>query len=197
MSLSRLSVAVRGLICCVAALVGAGVITPQAQGAFHLWNLNEIYTNSSGTLQFIELQTSQSGQQFVGGQQIVITNIGATQTHTFTIPSSPAADSTNRTLLFGTAGLQAAGGPAPDFIIPNGFLFSNGGTINFFGTNSGGYTALPTDGILARVWGGNTNASNTPRNYAGVTGFVPGPGAAGLLALGGLIASRSRRRVAG
>ena len=67
-------------------------------------------------------------------------------TNTFTIPSNLPSDSKNHTCLFGTTGLQAAGGPTPDYTIPNGFLFTSGGTISFFGQNGGVYTALPTDG---------------------------------------------------
>jgi hypothetical protein len=97
-------------------------------------------------LQFIELSTSSGGQNFVGGQQIQISS--GSQTHTFTISNNlnTLADTTNKTFLIGTAGLRVAGGPTPDVVMPNGCLFSDGGTISTFGANSGPYTALPTDG---------------------------------------------------
>jgi hypothetical protein len=95
-------------------------------------------------------------------------------TVTFPVPSTTlATSSANRNLLFGTAGIQSAGGPAPDFVLPNNFLSTSGGTISFFGTGGGAYTALPTDGIQSRIWGGNTNnLVNSPRNYSSVTGSV-------------------------
>jgi serralysin len=165
-----------------------------ARAAFHLWALNEIYTNSSGTLQFIELNDSFGSQNFIGGQQISVTDASASTTHTFTIPaaSNLGGSTLNHSLLFGTAGLQAAGGPAPDFIIPNGFLFSAGGSINFFGLNSGPYAALPTDGIHSRLWNGG-DAVNNATNYAGQSGSVPAPGVLAVVAGGGLVLCRRRR----
>jgi hypothetical protein len=175
-----------------------------AQAAFHLWSLQQIYTNNTGTLQFIELSTQFSGQPFVGGQQIQVSNTGATQTHTFTIPSNLpfSPDTANRTFLIGTAGLHAAGGPAPDYpTLPNNFLFSGGGTISFFGANSGPYNALPTDGTLSRTFVGGGNAVNSPKNFAGQVGrvVIPEPGTFALLAIGAvssLVCLFMRRRAA-
>src|SRR5829696_8128297 len=130
-----------------AALVTLVIATP-AQAGFHLWSLTEVYSDSSGSLQFIEMFDSFGGQPFTSGQQIQVTD-GVT-THSFTVPSDLVGSTFGRALLFGTAGIQAAGAPAPDFIIPNNFLFTGGGTINFFGLGSGPYTALPTDGSLSR-----------------------------------------------
>jgi autotransporter-associated beta strand protein len=161
----------RRLALWAAVVVGSLAVAPTAQAAFHLWNISELYTNSSGTLQFIELSTAASGQNFVGNHSITIT-FGSQ--HTFTIPSnlSTSTDTTNKDFLIGTAGIQAAGAPAPDFIMPNGFLFSGGGSISFFGANPGSYTALPTDGTMARLFTAGTNIANNPQNFAGQTGKV-------------------------
>ncbi len=165
------------------------------QAAFHLWTIREVYTDSSGSLQFIELfDPSFGGQQFVGGQTFNLSNAGGTITHSFTFPSNLPGDTFNHAMLLGTAGLQAAGGPVPDFIIPNNFIFSAGGSISYYNA-SGTYTALPTDGVNSRTWG-DGNASNTPQNYAGQVGFVtvPEPAFAGLLLSGGMLLSVLRRR---
>jgi hypothetical protein len=159
----------------------ATMVPSPARAAFHLWSIQEIYSNSSGSLQFIELVDSPPTDPFgfqnaVNGMQINVSNAANTQTNTFTIPGNPLSGNTlDHMLLFGTAGIQAAGAPAPDYIIPNNFLFTGGGTVSFFGANSGPYSALPTDGILSRTWNGG-DAVNSPTNYAGQTGtIVPVP----------------------
>ena len=149
----------RGLVLLVAAFA-APAFSPRAQAAFHLWNLNEIYSNSSGSLQFIELSCSTANKKY----------------------------------LIGTAGIQAAGAPAPDVIVPNGFLFAAGGFISFFGANSGAYTAIPTNGSLSRTWTGG-DAVNSPTNYAGQSGLIviPEPATLGL-ATGAVVCLLRRRR---
>jgi hypothetical protein len=155
----------------------AATLAPSpARAAFHLWELQELYTSSTGSLQFIEMRNLSNFENFVSFQSIMVTNQAGTQTNTYTIPagSDLPGDTANMSLLFGTNGIEAAGGPAPDFIIPDNFLFPEGGSILFFGQNSGPYTALPTDGVLSRNWTGG-DFINSPTNYAGQTGVVVVP----------------------
>ena len=180
----------------VVALFACLTLATPARGAFHLWNIQQLYTDNSGSLQYIQLFDSSGGQNFVGGMQIQVANVGGTQTHTFTIPGVTLGGNTfNHALLFGTSSLQAFGAPPPDFILPNNFLFAGGGSISFFGANSGPYTALPTDGTLSRNWGGS-NTPNSPQNYAGQSGFitVPEPATGALLAAGAIISTLAFRR---
>jgi hypothetical protein len=190
-------------ICAIAMIAGSLIAASNSRAAFHFWAIQEVYSNSSGTLQFIEFYDAFGSQQFVGLQDVQVTNLANTLTNTFTIPHHLPTDanpqeSFQKTFLIGTAGIQAAGGPTPDFIIPNGFLFTAGGTIDFFGLNGGPYTALPTDGSLSRTWSNGSNALNTPKNFAGQTGTVPEPttlalaGSAGACALFLLLRRRSR-----
>ena len=200
-NLKFLAPAIRSLVrCCLAGLVAALLTTP-AQANFHLWSIREVYTDVSGSLQFIELVDSFGGQTLVGGHSISVANVGNTITHTFTIPANLSVNTFNHALLFGTAGLQAAGGPTPDYIIPNNFLFQAGGTLSFFGGFLGGgggpYTALPTDGTLSRIWVGGGSSPNSPENLSGQIGSVtvPEPGTLALLGLGfGLLVRTSRKQ---
>src|SRR4051794_12703729 len=121
--------------------VSAGVVfagaamgaAQQAQAGFHLWSLSEVYSNSSGTVQFIELRDDTfGGQQFVNGTTLDLSNIGASLTNHLTFNHDLAGNSFGHTFLIGTAGLTAAGGPAPDFFMPDGFLFNAGGSISYF-----------------------------------------------------------------
>ena len=164
------------------------MLTDSAQAAFHLWTIRELYTNLDGTQQFIELFCPSGGQTFVGGQQVQVKDQSNTVTHTFLLPGNVSGDTTNRAYLLATAAFAAApGAVAPDATIPSGFLFPAGGTITFFGSNGGAYTALPTNGVLSRVFPGNTNQVNSPQNFAGQTGqVVPEPTTWALLGLGGI-----------
>lgn len=200
----------RGLMSCGLVFCSAIFAASPARAAFHVWNLQELYSDSTGTLQFVELFTNSNTQtNFTVPRQIAVSNVGGTLTNTFTMPTSTLAATLNKTLLFGTAGLAAAGGPTPDYIIPNNFLFTGGGSINFFGANDGTYTALPTDGTQSRAWpftGSTTgtnpvasinNAVNSPTNFAGQTGTVgvPEPSSVILVSLAlGTFYSFSRRR---
>ena len=192
-----------GLVRCAVVLFAVSMIPSPARAAFHLWNLQELYSNSSGTLQFIELFTTSNTQtNFSVARSISVTNLAGTLTTSATLnPTRTLGPTANKTLLLGTAGLQAAGGPAPDFIIPDGLLFTGGGTIAFFGQNPGPYTALPTNGIASRIWGAGNNTINSPTNFAGQAGVVsvgvPEPTSIILVSLGlGSAYCVSRRRKA-
>jgi hypothetical protein len=61
----------------------------------------------------------------------------------------------------------------PDYIIPDGFLATDGGTLNYAGVDQLTYASLPTDGMMALERSGTT--VNTPINFAGVaTPLAPG-----------------------
>ena len=167
--------------------VAALITASPAQAAFHLWTIRELYSDASGSLQFIELFCPANGQTVLGGQSITVTPTGGGAAHTFTLPSN-VSSSLNRAFLLGTAGIQGAGGAAPDAVIPANFLFSSGGTISFFGANGGAYSALPTGGTLSYAFPGGALANNSPQNFAGQTGIVvvPEPATLGLFAAGGL-----------
>jgi hypothetical protein len=159
---------------CVTGLMLALVMTSTlpARAAFHFWEIREVYTDASGTNQFIEFFSSPGSQQFVGGQVIRVTS--TTGTNTFTIPSHLPGDSAGKSFIVGTLSITNFGAPKPDYIIPNNFVFPGGGNLTFF-IGSGPYTALPTDGSLSRTWVGGGNAVNSPRNFAGQTGTISIP----------------------
>ena len=185
----------RAVVRAIALAVAATMVGSPAQAAFHLWQIRELYTDAGGTRQFIEFFCVSGGQQFVGNQQITVTPAGGGTPHVFTIPSNLPGDTLNHAFLIATSGADAAGAPTPDFVIPNSFLFAGGGTINFFGANSGSYTALPTDGVLSRTWG-DGNAANTPQNFASQIGVVvvPEPATWTLCGLAGIALAMWLRR---
>jgi Ca2+-binding RTX toxin-like protein len=141
--------------------------------AFHLYDINELYSNASGTIQFIELTVdNHTGEDRWAGRSITVTQGGTT--HSFTFPSNLASTQTaNTKVLIATQGFADLGVVTPDFIIPSGFLFLDGGIVDFAGVDYVVYAALPTDGAMARNVDG-TDSVNSPTNFAGSTGTVQG-----------------------
>lgn len=170
-----------------------------APAAFHEWRIRELYTNLDGSVQFIEMFTSSSGQEFTGSQTIQVTEQATGMSHIFTFPTDTPTPTNNHAILIATSNLTLFGGPTPNFILPFNFLFSGASTLEFFGTNQGAinYPGLPTNGMLSLVVPGNTTQLNSPQNYAGMVGVVPEPTTWGLLGLGGLgLCFLLRRRAA-
>ena len=137
--------------------------------SFHLWQISEIYSNADGTVQFIELATTSGGQQFLAGHNI--TSRQGTASRSFTFLSNLPGDSSFKSFLIGTQGFAALGVVQPDYIVPNGFLFTSNASVDFAGVDSVTYTALPTTGGLSINATGAT-AVNSPRNFAGASGTV-------------------------
>ena len=150
---------------------------------FHLWLISELYSNADGTVQFIELKALSGGQQFVANHTITVSQ--GTNTHSYTFPTNLPGDSagmeggdpyygggmtTYKSFLIGTQGFAALGVVAPDYVVPNGFLFTTGGTVNF-GEDTWNYGSLPTDGSNSLKRSAPTSV-NSPMNFAGAFGTV-------------------------
>lgn len=150
-------------------LVAATLVATTASASFHLWVITEVYSNASGAVQYVVLQTSAGGQEFLAGHPLTASQGG--NSRSFTFASNLPGDTTNRKFLIGSQGFANLGIVTPDYVVPNGFLFLPGGTINFAGVNSLTYSALPSDGIHAIDRNGNSVAT-TPTNFAGATGAI-------------------------
>src|SRR4051812_12255156 len=73
---------IEALMRILTAILFAALALP-AQATFHLWYINEIYSNADGTVQFIELKAAASGQQFIRGHTIRSSSGSTTNTYTF------------------------------------------------------------------------------------------------------------------
>jgi hypothetical protein len=144
-----------------------------AAAAFHLWQMNELYTSPDGKVQFLELTALTGGQEFVSGHTLEVTQGGVT--HTAAFFRNLPGDSSGRRFLIGTesfAALAAQGGFAPDFVVADNFFFLGNGTLNWAEfSDVWNYSNLPSDGTLSLNRDGTT-AINSPRNFAGGTGRV-------------------------
>ncbi|MGJ8697769.1 MAG: PEP-CTERM sorting domain-containing protein [Verrucomicrobiaceae bacterium] len=187
-------------LACLTALSIASI--PQAQAAFHLYDIQEVYSNSDGTVQFIELFTASNSQQFLNGHELWVRNSAAAVVGEYVFPSNGPSPTANTVLLLGTSNLTALYGVTPDFVIPANFLNSAAGNyLDFDGQDLVNIDSLPLDGTqsLDGLVGNNArtsfaiNANATPTNYAGQTATVPEP-STGLVTLLGLTVLGARRK---
>ena len=141
-----------------------------AAANFHLWSMSELYSSADGKVQFLELRALTGGQQFMSGHSITVTSGGSG--NSFEFPSDLPGDTSNRTFLIGTQSYTALGVAAPDYIVPDNFFPTSGGTINFGpGADVWTYGALPNDNTRSLNRDGTTG-TNSPKNFAGRTGTV-------------------------
>jgi hypothetical protein len=91
--------------------------------------------------------------------------------HTYNVTTNLPGDTSGRRFLFGTQSFAALGIVQPDYIVPDNFFPTGGGTVNWADVDPWTYQPLPTDGILA-LNRDNTITTNSPMNFAGQSGSV-------------------------
>jgi hypothetical protein len=145
-----------------------------ARADFHDWTIAEIYSNASGSVQFIELSCPKSGETFLGGERIWC--MGGNRTNVFTFPSDLTGDTENAKLLLATPGFAALpGGIVPDYIIPTNFLIVGSARLNYANVDILNYTNLSTNGTASMIRSGSrliNAATNSPENFAGARGSI-------------------------
>jgi serralysin len=183
----------------------AGVQT--AHACAHQWRFNELFTNSSGSVQFIEMQEccGFTAEWFTGSKWILARHVN----HKFTFSHNMSGNTSHRYLLLGTQTFaNIPGAPAPDFIIPDGFLPVGGDTLEWwmYPNATRRYTALPHDGMTALLVGPgpdgisgtaddvNETAVNSPTNFAGQSGSISVSGVPAEPTTWGRIKSRALAR---
>ncbi len=124
-------------------------------------------------------------KDFLQGQVLTSTRMGVTKTYIFpnNLPGggmmcdgyygcSPTPSPTaNSRVLIGTAGFAALNLVAPNYVIPNGFLPTDGGTLNYAFVDQVTFASLPTDGANALSRSGMI-IPNLATNFAGYSGSV-------------------------
>ena len=154
--------------------------TSNAFAAFHLFQIDQIYSNADGTVQFIVLfePGPTPGENLWSGQ-----SIRAAQTYMFPTDLPKGATGGKRVLV-ATQGFAALGIVTPDYVVPNGFLSIGGGTINYADVDLVTYSALPTDGTSAVTRFGAV-VQNRATNFAGQSASV-GAATAAIVPLAGV-----------
>ena len=154
-------------IVCFGLLLSFAGSPPIARANFHLWFIKEVYSNPSGSVQFVELFTNNSGQEFLSAHTLTST------ANIFTFPGNAPSPTNGHHLLLATSGFGSIpGGATPDFTIPSNFFNPDHDTLNFAGGfDIDTFVSAPIDGINSLNYtssiSSSTVATNSPRNYAG------------------------------
>lgn len=142
-----------------------------ARASFHGIQIDQIYSDASGNVQYIRLTALAGGQQFLGGQNI--TALRGAASHVYPFATNLPGDTTGKKFLVATQGFADLNIVTPDYTVPNKFLFTPGGTINYASSSDQVvYAALPTNGTHAIDRNGIAVVAS-PQNFAGNTAASP------------------------
>lgn len=134
--------------------------------------ISELYSDASGRIQFIELNIGPEGSPNwwqgvpISSSRNSITNILTIELH------RPAPDTT---LLLGTQAFADRSGVRPNFIMPDQFLSSLGGTLRFGDVDAFDYPSLLSADSLTSVSRDGTATHPSPRTWQGITAPLPEP----------------------
>lgn len=149
----------------------------------HLIDVNEVFTNADGSIQYVELIARSAGQTNLAPTRITALNAdGSVVNIVFDFTAKYSQLDNNETILVATSGFEAVAGFAPDFVMSaDALIFYPDGRVtfrhdsssiidavaygNYTGDNTGFGTpaaALPCDGVqsLNRSATGNDNSKN-------------------------------------
>jgi serralysin len=152
-----------------------------AGAAFHRWKITEVYSNASGSVQYVEFYDLFSSEHLLAGHTLQSTTNPTTFTFSSNLPSSSTA---NQHMLVATPGFASLpGAVTPDYTLSAWNFFATAAdTLNFaagFDTITWTADQLPTDGIdaLHEDYDGTNRHTgpNTPTNFAGQQGSLPEP----------------------
>lgn len=153
-------------------VIAIGLAAATAHATFHTFRIDQLYSNADGSVQFIVLREAAglNGQNEFLGNAISATKGSVVKT--FDFPNGLPSNTAGRRVLIATQGFAALGLLAPNYTVPDRFLPTDGGTVNFAGVSSLTYAALPIDGVNA-LFSNGTVAANAPMNFSGATTSVP------------------------
>src|SRR5256884_3486595 len=140
-----------------------------ARADFATFVVDELYSNADGSVQYVVLHEAQgvNGANLLAGHTLSSTHAGVTKV--FTFPTDlPSTTTANQRVLIGSNGFAALSPIAPDYQMPDRFLPTDGGTVNYAGVDQVTYATLPIDGSNALQRSGSAGA-NLATNFTGQT----------------------------
>ena len=172
--------------------LACALLARPAMATFHTYQIQSIFSNADGTVQYIVLHEALgfNGQNGLRGHILTSSSGGNIQQYAFPsdLPGGEPGDvygggmmlapTANTDVLIATQGFAALNLVTPDYVVPNGFIPLTNGTINYAGVDQVSYAALPTDGTSAinRAGASIQNvATNFAGNFASVAPAAPQP----------------------
>src|SRR6266545_1394043 len=133
------------------AALGFAALANTATASLHTFAIEEIYSNADGTIQYVVLRETQGAndENHLGGHTLTMTH--GTVIKTFTFPADlPSADTALKRVLIATPGFVDLALVTPDYVMPQRFVATDGGTLDYAGFDTFAYPPLPTDGVNAQ-----------------------------------------------
>lgn len=155
-----------------------------AHASFHTFEIVELYSNADGTVQFVLLHEygGNNGQDLLRGHTLTATHAGRSKTFVFPY-DLPSTSTAGRYVLVATQGYVDLESSVPefatvpaDYILPNQFLPTDGGSVNYAGVDEVSFATLPTNGtdaLFTPATGSAFVAVNVVRNFAGTSSQLP------------------------
>jgi hypothetical protein len=142
----------------VTALASAEIYQALPPPADIPFRITALFSEQGGFYQFILLQRLGSGgDNHLAGRRLTVTSSsGVVKSYTF--PSDPPASAS--TLCISTRGLTSIPSDYPDYLIPDQFLPTGGGTINLAGTDSWSFGPLAQVGFALVSRDGSESSDN-------------------------------------
>ena len=151
------------------------LISGAAVATYHLYQVEQLYSNADGSVQFLVLHQTppMNGENKLQGHTLTASQGGVTHAYTFPndLPGGDescdpygygyictSAPTANKRVLIATQGFAALGLVTPDYTVPNGFFptavtAAHQGLINYAESSAiFVYSSLPTDGANALEW---------------------------------------------
>src|SRR5437667_71854 len=158
----------------LAAVATAALSITPAQAAFHLFRIDQIYSNADGSVQYVVIReaTGTNGENFWAGNSLRTTNVAGISKNSPFPSNLPSSITASRSVLIATPGFAALNLVTPDFTIPARFIPTDGGTLDYAsGTDHISLPPLPTDGATAIDRNG-TPVAGAPKNFGNATGTM-------------------------
>jgi len=135
---------------------------PIAHANFHLFKIQQIYSNAAGTVQFVVLSSGIDGEDVWHGHYIASVSLDQVVNNKYVFAADlPDSATAGKSVLVATQGFASLGIITPDFVVPNNFIVLGDGSVDFAGVDTIAYYAgaIPTDGVKALFRDGSSSSA--------------------------------------